>query len=176
MGKKVEITTEHREWLKANYAQLSNRKCREHIGCGYERLKEVLLELGMTFKSDIPSVRQKAQRCHDQEAGNYCMDCEYYKTGGECRKTGRSIGALWQKQCFAHRITEPVVVRVETSTTKRCKICGEVKHFTEFWKHPKTKSFTKICQACTNEAKRKGAKAMHESKRSKGREANPPHS
>jgi ABC-type sugar transport system permease subunit len=57
-----------------------------------------------------------------------------------------------------HRVSreEPVVVKVVSATTKMCKTCGEIKHFTEFWKHPRTKSFTNLCLACEREAKRKG--------------------
>ena len=97
----VVFTDEHRKWLKENYAHLSNRQCRLHIGCGYERLKELVLELGLTWKSDDRAIQQKRSRYNDAEAcGRYCMDCEKYRKDGICGKTGKDIGALWQKKCF----------------------------------------------------------------------------
>jgi hypothetical protein len=50
---------------------------------------------------------------------------------------------------------------VEGASTRRCKVCGEVKHFTEFWKHPRARTFTYLCQACALEAARRGAKVRH---------------
>ena len=59
MSKAAEITSEHREWLKENYAHLTNRQCRAYIGCGYERLKKLVLELGLTWKSDDKAIQRK---------------------------------------------------------------------------------------------------------------------
>lgn len=95
------ITDEHREWLKANYAHLSNRECRKHIGCGFARLREEVERCGLKWKSDVVAIQQKKSRHTDEGIiGNYCMDCSRYRVNGICGKTGKDVGALWQKKCF----------------------------------------------------------------------------
>ena len=100
--KRVEITDEHREWLKENYAHLSNKQCRKHIGCGYDRLKKLVAELGLQWRTEIKSKGVKVKKCLSDQIldGNYCQDCKRYIANGICGKTGKDIGALWQKKCF----------------------------------------------------------------------------
>ena len=154
------FTDEDRRWLIENYPHLSNREARAHLECGFDKFKQLVKECGLEYKEFVPAskpkVKVKSQWRDENACGGYCMDCKNYKVGGECMKTGHLIGALWTKKCFKMKKEEPVVVKVVSATTKMCKTCGEIKHFTEFWKHPRTKSFTNLCLACEREAKRKG--------------------
>jgi len=157
------FTDEDRRWLIENYPHLSNREARVHLECGFDKLKQLVKECGLEYKEFVPAAKPKVKvksQWRDEDAcGGYCMDCENYRAGGECRKTGRSVGALWQKKCFVEGEFVPLIV--EGASTRRCKVCGEVKHFTEFWKHPRTRTFTNLCQVCALEAARKGAKVRH---------------
>ena len=94
------ITSLHRQWLIENYANLSNKECRAQLGCEYGRLKELVKECGLTWKSDTKAAQHKMSRYCDEASGHYCMDCKRYRTNGICGKDGRDIGALWQKKCF----------------------------------------------------------------------------
>ena len=101
MSHKVEFTQEHRDWLRDNYPLLSNKQCRKYLGCGFDRLKVLVEELGMEWKTYTPAAKIRMERHHDREAnGGYCIDCKRYREGGICGKNGKEIGALWQKKCF----------------------------------------------------------------------------
>jgi hypothetical protein len=179
MRPRREFNDEDRKWIIENYPHLTNREAREHLQCGYDKLKAWVIACGYEYKgARLPDkskqvVKVKSQWRDEDACGGYCMECVHYKTGGECRKTGRSVGALWQKRCFVEGKFVPLIV--EGASTRRCKVCGEVKHFTEFWKHPRARTFTNLCQACASEMMRHNAMASHRGEQ-QGRESNPPHS
>ena len=101
------FTDEDRDWLKENYPHLSNNTCIKHLKCGYESLKRLLAECGLKHRNQTHiNTRFKAKKekkflwLDVGAEGERCMDCKSYVKGGTCFKTGKDIGALWQKKCF----------------------------------------------------------------------------
>lgn len=101
------FTDEDREWLKENYPHLSNNACVKHLKCGYESFKMLLAECGLKHRNQT-NANTKFQAKKEQRfawldagaTGERCMDCRDYVYGGICSKTGKWVGALWQKKCF----------------------------------------------------------------------------
>lgn len=97
------FTEEDRQWLKDNYPLLSNKKCQKHFDCGYEVLKKLVAECGMVYRNlshDNTKPKAKHAWYDDEVCKGYCMDCKHYVQSCKCSKTGKEIGALWQKKCF----------------------------------------------------------------------------
>lgn len=97
------FTGEDRDWLKENYPHLSNKKCLLHFKCGYESLKKLVQDCGLIWKNTNnqkkPTKKPKDQ-WEDEGVSGYCLDCCHYVKGGICSKSGKWVGALWQKKCF----------------------------------------------------------------------------
>lgn len=98
------FTGEDRDWLKENYPHLSNTACQRHLKCAIESLKKLVAECGLTYKGANTNVVVKKEKNPIwQDAGTkgcVCLDCDNYVHGGLCSKTGKWVGALWQKKCF----------------------------------------------------------------------------
>ena len=100
-----EFTDEDRQWITENYPHLSNAKCLEHLKCGYRAFKRLVEECNLSYrdankykkKSNEASAKSKWQ---DNACERYCIDCSFYFREGRCAKTGKGVGALWQKECF----------------------------------------------------------------------------
>lgn len=99
-----EWTPEEIEWLKENYPIKTDHSCRMHLHISYERLYEKAEELGLKKivlkPSAVKTSKDRKVLWIDENAcGSYCQDCiRYHK--GKCEKTGKEVGALWQKKCF----------------------------------------------------------------------------
>lgn len=105
MRRKKEFTAEQIEWFKANYEIAPINESRRYMKVGYDRIAELAEELGLKVKERKPlstiKKKEKPKIYYDADApGNYCIDCKYYRSEGICLKTGKEIGALWQKKCF----------------------------------------------------------------------------
>lgn len=97
------FTDEDRDWLKENYPHLTNRTCIQHLKIGFKTLKELVVECGLEYKCRTNANTKEELRNRWKEDNTnigYCMDCSRYVTGGTCGKTGKCVGALWQKKCF----------------------------------------------------------------------------
>lgn len=99
------FSSEEIEWLKANYATKSDHACRTYLHISYERLWLIATELGLEKKPIIlpktaPKKTKKVLYMDQSVSINFCIDCIRYREGGFCSKTGKPIGALWQKECF----------------------------------------------------------------------------
>ena len=103
-----EWTDEEIQWLKENYPTQSDHKCRTKLGISYKRLWMKAEELGLekVKPSDFEAARQvqvtkasKKRYFYDEGAQGYCQDCKLY-LNAICGKTGKDVGALWQKKCF----------------------------------------------------------------------------
>ena len=62
-------------------------------------------ECGLTYekKSNDSKIAKTKERFLWKDEGtkeDRCMDCSHYAYGGLCSKTGKWVGALWQKKCF----------------------------------------------------------------------------
>jgi len=96
------------EWLTENYPIKSNYFCRTYLHISNTRLLNKAKELGLEkVKGKHSEVRKpkpkKSPYYKDTDApGGYCMDCRRY-CKLTCKKTGREVGALWQKKCFKGR-------------------------------------------------------------------------
>ena len=105
-----EWTPEEVEWLKENYPIKSDRFCRIQLHVCWIRLREKVKELGLQKAGEIkvrattekPAVKNPVW--HDEGCERYCMECLRYHPGGGCQKTGKEVGALWQKKCFKGRV------------------------------------------------------------------------
>lgn len=97
-----ELTPEDIEWLKENYPKLSDKKCLSHLHISTYRLWELAEKFGL--KKDKPRKKNvdkpKKEQNIDGSLFNYCIDCTLYRYGGICQKSGKWVGALWQKECF----------------------------------------------------------------------------
>lgn len=106
MVKERVFTDEDREWLIENYPHLSNTACIKALKCGKQSLQKLVAECGLEYhnqtKPNTKFIAQKEKKFvwKDKDATERCMDCKRYVQGGTCSKTGRDVGALWQKTCF----------------------------------------------------------------------------
>lgn len=106
MAQGREFTGEDREWLKENYPHLTNTACMKYLKCGRQPLKNLVAECGLEYHKSNPNTKfiaKKEMRFPWMDAGaegKRCMDCKWYVAGGTCSKTGKDVGALWQKKCF----------------------------------------------------------------------------
>jgi hypothetical protein len=101
------FTGEDREWIKENYPHLTNTACVKALKCSYNSLKRLVKDCGLDYKcqsnTNTKFIAKKAMRFVWLDAGakgERCMDCKRYVRGGICSRTGRDVGALWQKNCF----------------------------------------------------------------------------
>lgn len=97
------------EWLTENYSIKTNYHCRTFLHISNTRLLHKAKELGLEKEKGKHQVERKPQPqkppyYKDADApGGYCMDCcRYYNL--ICEKTGKEVGALWQKKCFKGRV------------------------------------------------------------------------
>ena len=97
------------EWLKQNYATTTDHKLRTHLHMSQERLTRLAKEFGLKKEMVDPdrvglftTKKKKTKKVlhQDEESTDFCMDCQKYVKGGICGKTGKEVGALWQKKCF----------------------------------------------------------------------------
>lgn len=106
MAQERNFTGEDRKWLMENYSHLSNTACIKALKCGYKSLRKLVAECGLEYHNQTnPNTKFIAQKekkfvWQDRDATGRCMDCKRYVPGGICSKTGRDVGALWQKTCF----------------------------------------------------------------------------
>lgn len=106
MAQERVFTDEDRDWLKDNYPHLSNTSCLKKLKCGFESLKKLIAECGLEYHNQTnPNTKFIAKKENkfvwsDKDATERCMDCKRYMQGGICSKTGKDVGALWQKRCF----------------------------------------------------------------------------
>ena len=81
---------------------------------------------------------------------NTCGHCKHYYMGRDlesrCRKTGRVVGYLQEKECFTNMNTI-----MEEVKTKKCKDCGRELPITAFGAHAKAKDGHQgICRECAS--------------------------
>lgn len=106
MAKDRIFTGEDREWLIENYPHLSNTACVRTLKCGFKSLRKLVAECGLEYHNQTKpntkfiAKKEKTFLWKDKDATERCMDCEWYMQGGTCTKTGKAVGALWQKRCF----------------------------------------------------------------------------
>lgn len=107
-GKAKKLTPEQIAWLKENYAKTSDNRCRNVLGITFKRLWALADEFGLVkdkptdfeiLRQEQIKPRNKTLHLEDTSQG-YCLDCEKYIKGGICGKSGKWVGALWQKKCF----------------------------------------------------------------------------
>lgn len=108
------FTKKELDWLRENYPTSSDYKIRTHLHMGQGRLQMLVEEMGLEkedpekFRNKIPvegKVKVKVDITRDEGApGGVCMDCDYYKIGGICGRTGKEICALWKKRCFTKHL------------------------------------------------------------------------
>ena len=106
-NRKREWSEEEMEWLKQNYATTTDHKLRTHLHMSQERLTRLAKEFGLKKekveqRSGLFTPKKKTKKVlhQDEESTDFCMDCQKYCKGGICGKTGKEVGALWQKKCF----------------------------------------------------------------------------
>lgn len=111
MRPRREFNDEDRKWIIENYPHLTNRQAREHLQCSFYKLRTFVFECGLeyktTYQKEVAPVEGRKVWQDMDACGGYCIDCENYRIGGECWKTKRSVGALWQKQCFKGGAANP---------------------------------------------------------------------
>ena len=73
----------------------------------YEKAEELGLKKIVLKPSAVKTSKDRKVLWMDENAcGSYCQDCiRYHK--GKCEKTGKEVGALWQKKCFRGRNSPP---------------------------------------------------------------------
>ena len=96
------FTDEDRDWLKENYPHLSNKKCLLHLKCGYESLKKLVQDCGLIWKN---TNNQKKPTKKPNTNGRMRMSADIAlivvtMSKEACSKSGKWVGALWQKKCF----------------------------------------------------------------------------
>ena len=66
-----------------------------------QKLTEVdnIVNAENTSNQKKPTKKTKHQ-WEDENVSGYCLDCCHYVKGGICSKSGKWVGALWQKKCF----------------------------------------------------------------------------
>lgn len=155
-------TAEELEWLKENYPTKSDHYCRTHLHTSYKMLWQTAEELGLVKvkptdfekNKEVQVIKCSKKTAHyDEGARGYCMDCPHYSKGAICSKTGKEIGALWQKKCYSGEALPPQVQTQKKSNTmektKKCIKCGEELPISAFGKHTKTKDgLQSWCKKC----------------------------
>ena len=98
------FTDEDKKWLIANYPHLTKKKCMSHLKCGRVAIDKLMQECGIEprlYTERQPQPQKEVTFIWtDKGCVRYCMDCREYRKDGICQKTGKTIGALWQKRCF----------------------------------------------------------------------------
>ena len=104
------LTPSEVEWLKEHFPTHTNNFCRRHLGIGYDRFLKIIQELKLerpkgTHGNLVDLIVYKKKKVHiDEEAKGYCLDCLNYREGGICIKSGKWVGALWEKKCFKGKV------------------------------------------------------------------------
>lgn len=103
----IKWTPEEIAWLSENYPIKSDHDCRIHLHISYEKLYQKVDELGLVKikKRRVEEVnktpnKKKVLWIDDGHKNRFCMECKTYLNGGICTRTGKPVGALWQKKCF----------------------------------------------------------------------------
>ena len=101
-----EWTQDELDWLTNNYPNKTDYFCRTYLHISHERLQSMVEKLGLEktkgkhSREERKPKPQKPPYYRDVDApGGYCMDCSKY-CNITCGRTGRTVGALWQKKCF----------------------------------------------------------------------------
>lgn len=92
-----------------------------------------------------------------------CRMCRHYSFVGlesTCRKTRKTVGALWERPCFEEK--EPISINPQTTTameekpkTKVCKSCGHELPVDQFGPHPRSKDgLQAVCRTCASQARK----------------------
>ena len=104
-----EWTTEDLDWLTDNYPHKTEAFCANHFQVSIYAVRKKAKELQLKrvfYKRDkqkekkLFAIKIKSPVYMDAYAKGHCLDCVYYLSEGNCSKTGREVGALWQKKCF----------------------------------------------------------------------------
>lgn len=169
-----EWTSEDIQWLKDNYATKSDHACKTHFKTTFQQLWLKVDELGL--KKDKPSDfellrllyrRGDKKMLHkDQEGKGYCLDCPRYRVGGFCSKTGKEVGALWQKKCYQGEVNPPHSQQqlknlntMEEIKSKQCSRCGRTLPVTQFGTHARNKDgYDSLCKECKVSVAKKGGR------------------
>lgn len=103
MGAKRIYTDEEIAWLEENYNTKSQRDCAKYLQVSAESVRGLAKKLGLVQgrKSEVGKDKQSISMIVQGEG--YCLDCEFYNTGGICGKNGKLTGALHQKKCFKEK-------------------------------------------------------------------------
>lgn len=105
-GKLIVLTASQAEWLRENYATVSNKEIGKTLNISETTIRRFAMEMGLSKGANKyapkPKPKSKKKELVQSKNQGYCIDCKHYREGGLCMRTEkiRPTGALHQKDCF----------------------------------------------------------------------------
>lgn len=98
---KRKYTEEQLEWFRKNYPTQTYKYIRLTLHMGIDTIKRLAKEMNLVkVEEEKAAPPPKPKYFYDEGCICFCQDCLYYVANGRCEKSGKEIGALWQKKCF----------------------------------------------------------------------------
>lgn len=97
-----EFSAEEKQWVIDHYLKVKLKDIAKYIGCSPILIRRLVKELGI-WREPHHCGNKLMERIPDSmhsEGDRYCIECAHYLKGGNCGKSGKTIGALHQKKCF----------------------------------------------------------------------------
>lgn len=163
---RIELTPRDMRWLEEQYPILPDSEIRKHLRIGNYRLAKIVKDNGWVkirhtrSKAIFHNPKPKKVLWLDEEApGGRCIDCRNYVKGC-CIKTGKDVGALWQKKCFKGEVNpphsqKPLINHTMEKKTKVCSKCGRELPVEQFGRHARTKDgLQPNCRECRSKSRK----------------------